>query len=278
MIDIWRAAKESAKERLSEDFLNAALIVFIPGIIASVLNRVLSNIFTTMGTTGTVLDLIITLTISMIAGFISLKMLLNYTFNFGRFTFDHIFDDWGKIGRYVVSQLIKTIALLLPFLPFVLLVVDLYKDLIIFSDTDAMVNYLESYLTATPEFMSSLWMGLLGMVVISFVLVKFQFTEYLIVDSNYSVLEAYKRSWTMTNGHYFTVLLFGFYFIHWMLLGIVTCGLGFIYVSPLLAVANVCLYDEISMQTGGKSKRSPAKKATEDTSIFEKDPLEYYEN
>jgi uncharacterized membrane protein len=82
-------------------------------------------------------------------------------------------------------------------------------------------------------------------------MVKFIFAEYLVIDQNLGIFESMKKSWKMTNGNYFRVLFFPFTFFFWILLAIITCGVGLIYVLPLITAGQTFLYIVIKQEHDG---------------------------
>ena len=71
---------------------------------------------------------------------------------------------------------------------------------------------------------------------------------YLLADNgaeNKSIRELVETSKTMMDGHKMDYFVFELSFIGWILLGIITCGIAYIWVIPYMDVANVMYYQEL---------------------------------
>ena len=64
-------------------------------------------------------------------------------------------------------------------------------------------------------------------------------------EPDISGLDAVKKSWAMMKGYKGNYFVLALTFIGWILLGLVTAGLGFLFVYPYLATTMANYYDEI---------------------------------
>lgn len=73
---------------------------------------------------------------------------------------------------------------------------------------------------------------------------------YLIMSENpdMSALECITASKMMMNGHKMDFFRFSLSFIGWFIVGIITCGLGFLYVIPYFNAAKVEFYETIKVK------------------------------
>lgn len=69
--------------------------------------------------------------------------------------------------------------------------------------------------------------------------------SYVLRDNIESGLGALSESWRITKGHKMDLFVLGLSFIPWMLLGIITCGLAFIYVYPYMSVTYAKAYESL---------------------------------
>lgn len=68
-------------------------------------------------------------------------------------------------------------------------------------------------------------------------------------DVNISGLDALKMSWNMMNGHKWDFFCFQLRFIGWMLLCVLTCGIGFLWLYPYMVAANFNYYRQLRYGT-----------------------------
>lgn len=75
---------------------------------------------------------------------------------------------------------------------------------------------------------------------------SYSMAVYVYIENpDMSPLEALKRSKQIMNGHKMDLLMLNLSFILWHLLGMVTCGLAYIYVMPYIAIAQANFYNDI---------------------------------
>lgn len=71
-------------------------------------------------------------------------------------------------------------------------------------------------------------------------------TFYIMVDDpNISGIDAMKRSWNMMKGHKGDLFVFYLKFIGWVLLGIITFGVGMYFVTPYIRTAQLYYYRDL---------------------------------
>ena len=76
--------------------------------------------------------------------------------------------------------------------------------------------------------------------------IKYQYVQYLIVDKNMDVIEAFKESGRMTNGHKWNLLLLLFLFVAIVILGGMALGIGLLVAVPIVIVAQAYVYKKLS--------------------------------
>lgn len=78
---------------------------------------------------------------------------------------------------------------------------------------------------------------------------SYAMTPYIIADNpEISALDAIDRSKKMMDGHKWELFVLKFTFIGWTLLGLITCGLAFIYVQPYMQVSIANFYENLKIE------------------------------
>lgn len=78
----------------------------------------------------------------------------------------------------------------------------------------------------------------------------FGLTFFIMVDEpSISGTDALSKSWNMMRGHKWDYFCLQFRFIGWILLSILTCGIGFIFVQPYMVVASQNFYRKLRYGT-----------------------------
>lgn len=68
-------------------------------------------------------------------------------------------------------------------------------------------------------------------------------------DQNITGLDALKQSWEMMKGHKWDLFCLNIRFIGWMLLAMLTCGIGFFWLCPYIYMANYNFYRQLRYGT-----------------------------
>lgn len=78
----------------------------------------------------------------------------------------------------------------------------------------------------------------------------FGMTFFIMADNqNISGIDALKESWNMMNGHKWDLFCLNFRFIGWILLALITCGIGWIWLYPYMLTANLNFYRQLRYGT-----------------------------
>ncbi len=87
---------------------------------------------------------------------------------------------------------------------------------------------------------------------------SYAMTSYVIADDpDTGALDAISESRAMMDGHKLDLFVLELSFIPWILFGIVTFGIGFIYVVPYMTTAKANFYNEIKPRPIYKSDLYP---------------------
>jgi len=76
---------------------------------------------------------------------------------------------------------------------------------------------------------------------------KFQFVQYLIVDKNTNVIEAFKESSRMTDGHKWNLFLLLLLYMVIIFIGVMALGVGILIAIPIVMVAQAYVYKKLSL-------------------------------
>lgn len=93
--------------------------------------------------------------------------------------------------------------------------------------------------------------GLILLVVPGIILAcGFAMTFYIMIDDpNISGLDALKQSWNMMQGRKWDFFCLQLRFLGWIILSIITCGIGYIWLSPYMTITNLNFYRKIRYNT-----------------------------
>lgn len=64
----------------------------------------------------------------------------------------------------------------------------------------------------------------------------------MVDDANISGIDALKMSWNLMNGHKMEFFVLQLHFIGWAILAVLTCGIGFFWLTPYIYTTNLNFY------------------------------------
>ena len=234
--------KKKAKSRLGENFGTAFAIVYIPGLITLMITMITSE-FTVFLPDNPELaaDYIIGTFLGFGAAYISLKLLIQYILGKNKINFNDLFSFDKQFLHFVLFKLIFSIIFVISFIPSIPVLYEIFINVMIMADATAIEQYFRTS-DITTVLINSLTITFSMMIILLLIMVRFKFTGYIIIHKKSGLIEAMKKSWEITHGSYFRILLFPLSFILWILLSIMTFGLALFYVSPFMTVANGYMY------------------------------------
>lgn len=78
----------------------------------------------------------------------------------------------------------------------------------------------------------------------------FSMTFFIMIDDpNISGIDAIKRSWEMMTGHKWDLFCLWIRFFGWCVLGILTCGIGFLWIQPYITLSTLNFYRKLRYGT-----------------------------
>ena len=81
--------------------------------------------------------------------------------------------------------------------------------------------------------------------------------NFIIADNpDISPFEALKKSYQMMKGFKWKYFCLLFRFIGWFILGVVTVGIGFLWMAPYLSMSSVIFYENISRASTSQNPQS----------------------
>lgn len=128
-------------------------------------------------------------------------------------------------------------------------------------NVDTNVNNLNLLFKGFERFVDTLVAGLLFSLAVGFgtlllivpgiiVACGLSMTFFIMVDDpNISGIDALQQSWNMMSGHKWDYFCLMFRFIGWILLSIITCGIGFIFLEPYMIAASQNFYRKLRYGT-----------------------------
>ncbi len=68
-------------------------------------------------------------------------------------------------------------------------------------------------------------------------------------DPNISGIDALKMSWNLMNGQKMNLFCLYLRFIGWMILAIITCGIGYLWLAPYMTATTLNFYRQLRYGT-----------------------------
>lgn len=115
----------------------------------------------------------------------------------------------------------------------------------LWSKTNLLISYI--IVTVLISIFTTLW-TLLFIIPGIIATINYSMTYYILLDEDISPLEAISKSKKLMIGHKLDYFLLNLSFIGWILLGIFTCGILYIWLIPYIYVTNLHFYNELLIQ------------------------------
>jgi uncharacterized membrane protein len=130
----------------------------------------------------------------------------------------------------IMISLIVGLGVMLLFIPFVIFLIP-YGTILLFK----------------IAFLIAIFLLIIPVIILS---LPFAMTFFIIADDkNISGLDALKRSWTMMRGHKCRLFGLAMRFFGWLLLGLVTFGIAWLWAAPYFELAFLNFYDDLKDKT-----------------------------
>lgn len=102
--------------------------------------------------------------------------------------------------------------------------------------------FLTSLLFGVAVFVGLIFLILPGI----YLAIKWIFAPYLVLDKQMKIGDAFTTSWNMTRGQEWKILILGLVWIVAGIAGIITLGVGFIVIVPLMQLVTMRLYTQLN--------------------------------
>lgn len=246
--EIKHRAKRSIKGHMGEAILVALILPIAFSMIGSFLNTIFSVIHWSVPA--------FTVTfINAISTYITIRMIIKIV----RFKSDKIFTAFLGTKKGIINSMgfaVITLSFGLVYFLFFWKYFEILWDLLRIMQTQAFIenpNAIEAWANSItfpePSFISII-LSMIYTVFIIVISVRISFTTYIIADSDLTLLEAIKKSWKITRGNWWRIVIFPLSFIPWIFAIIFTLGLAVIYVGPYIAIAHGAFYDALLLEQG----------------------------
>lgn len=164
------------------------------------------------------------------------------------------FDSFGKvirlIPRYIGASILRALPVLLP-----LIVVGvsafLARDFFVSfkslnpADANAVAEWLQN--SNVPklvvyQFLLAIFVASIPMIYLN---VRWVFYAYLMVDKNLGAIASLRRSWELTSGNFWHLILYFIVTVILIILGVIAFIIGVLVVIPLISLAIVLIYRKL---------------------------------
>ena len=286
--------KNNAKKAMKGHIGEVILVALILPIAFSMIGSFFAEFF---GFIHWSLPTFITSLVGAVATYITLRMVIKIV----RFKSDEIFKNFFGTKNGILNSIAFSIFSIVFVSGYVIIFWDYFIlawDFIqimpsdyFASDPDALEAWFNNQVINKPS-IGAIVVSIIYSIIIIIISIWISFTKYVIADSDLNMIDAMKRSWKITSGNWWRILIFPFSFILWSFAVIFTLGIAVIYVGPYITISYGALYDQLLVENGfGDSIESginvtPVKEdltdefaLDEDKDEFDKkDPFEdYYE-
>lgn len=243
--------KLMAKKRMSKRFSDALIITIVPVLLIRAVSWILGRLTIILpDNIEFYVDQGVAILLGAVTSYITIKLLLKYIGGRDGISFEEFFEFDEKFGKFFVYSIILSFIMLAPFVPVIIELQNYSALLGSMSDPSAVQQYVYDNWDQFAAMNSKIWIGIALSFVLTLLTIRIQFTEYVIMDKNLSVIDAMKKSWEITRGNFFRVLFFPLSFILWLFVILFTCGLGLFYVAPYITVATGYLYVTLMAENG----------------------------
>lgn len=169
----------------------------------------------------------------------------------------------SKLGDSVVAMIISAIIQVVILLPLGVGFYNSFKLMLLNDDYNLLPNMVD---LATTDFKRSI-LGMLFMsikvILWSLLLIipgliksyAYMLTPYILKDMpQISAREASSLSDEMMKGHKFDLFYLHLSFIGWIILSIVSCGIGFLWLQPYMLTAQAAFYEDVKIEYANRNQ------------------------
>ncbi len=251
--------KADARFMLRGNYSLLIMSMILISLIHSTLSSLFASSTSTFNTTGVFIQLFAEFLINLLIllGYAGvLKMVLNIMRHepVSSGMIFYAFKD--KADRYITASILLVLYCSIPMLLSTFLsALFVPDDLVQIANT---ITLSEISVLFTKEFLTfvgiSLALSLASYIVVILMMIPFLFTYQILSDNpDMAGLAAVRESGKLTRGHYGRILRTLLSFLGWMFLGLLTLGIGYLWIIPYIVATLTSLYTDLT-QTGYAEK------------------------
>ena len=223
----------------------ALIATLVPVLIFGIISAILSSFFSFSFVAQSLVSSAIT-----VAGTYAALRLSIYFINeeYSKVAFEEYFQFDNSFVQLLIFSLLMTVAALIVQLSVYNFDIELYRQM---TDVNFILENIQDpdFINQFIDTRNSALSSLLSLVLF-YVNIRLVFVTFIIIDQKLPVIEAFKKGWTYSKGNFFRIFMFFLSFFGWILFGIFTLFIGFLYVIPYIQLATTEFYLTIKSENG----------------------------
>lgn len=180
-------------------------------------------------------------------------------FEFFRYTFNDFGRAWCVTGRILLKLIVPLIIVGISLIAIVILAVFVTMSAIVGNESALVVSSFGYLIVMVALFIGYIWLIVRGLLCV--------LSTYIAIDNpQMSAKETVDLSVKLMKGNRWKYIFLSLSFIGWMILSILTLGIGFIFLFPYMSVAMAFFYENLA----GKVKSNPISNESGKIEIIQK--------
>lgn len=180
-------------------------------------------------------------------------------FEFFRYTFNDFARAWCVTGRILLKLIVPLIIVGISLIAIVILAVFVAMSAITGNESALVVSSFGYLIVMVALFIGYIWLIVRGLLCV--------LSTYIAIDNpQMSAKETVDLSVKLMKGNRLKYIFLSLSFIGWMILSILTLGIGFIFLFPYMSVAMAFFYENLA----GKVKSNPISNESGKIEIIQK--------
>lgn len=180
-------------------------------------------------------------------------------FEFFRYTFNDFARAWCVTGRILLKLIVPLIIVGISLIAIVILAVFVAMSAIAGNESALVVSSFGYLIVMVALFIGYIWLIVRGLLCV--------LSTYIAIDNpQMSAKETVDLSVKLMKGNRLKYIFLSLSFIGWMILSILTLGIGFIFLFPYMSVAMAFFYENLA----GKVKSNPISNESGKIEIIQK--------
>lgn len=180
-------------------------------------------------------------------------------FEFFRYTFNDFGRAWCVTGRILLKLIVPLIIVGISLIAIVILAVFVAMSAIVGNESALVVSSFGYLIVMVALFIGYIWLIVRGLLCV--------LSTYIAIDNpQMSAKDTVDLSVKLMKGNRLKYIFLSLSFIGWMILSILTLGIGFIFLFPYMSVAMAFFYENLA----GKVKSNPISNESGKIEIIQK--------